>query len=74
VFGIFVSEVSIQSSNVKVLNQQEFGFEDWKCNIQTFGNNSSVGVRRPAAETEVSNTNTYDRQKRDTECTPIQFV
>jgi hypothetical protein len=64
-----IVEDSIQVSNVKALNQQRSDFEDWKCDMQAFGNNSAVSVLRPAAETEVSNTNTYDRQRRDTECT-----
>jgi hypothetical protein len=70
VFGSFVVENLIQGNNVKALNQQRFDLEDGKCDTQAFGNNSSVGVRRLAAETEVSNKNTYDRQKPDTECTP----
>jgi hypothetical protein len=69
VFRSFVDEDSIQRSNVKVLNQQKSGLEDWKFDIQAFENNSLVGVPRLAAETKVSNKNTYDRQNRDTECT-----
>jgi hypothetical protein len=70
VFGSFVVEDSIQGSNVKALMQQRFNLEDGKCDGQAFGNNSAVGIRGLAAETEVSNKNTYDRQKSDTECTP----
>jgi hypothetical protein len=69
VFRSFIVESTKQGSNEEVLNQQESGLEDLKCDMQAFENNSVVGVRRPAAETEVSNTKTYDRQRRDTECT-----
>jgi hypothetical protein len=70
VFGSFVVEDSIQESNVKALMQQRFDLEDGRCDTQAFGNNSAVGVRGLAAETEVSNKNTYDRQKPDNDCTP----
>jgi hypothetical protein len=68
-FREVIVENSVQVSNVKVLNQQESDLEDWKCDKQAFENNSSVSVRRPAAETEVSNKNTNGRQRPDTECT-----
>jgi hypothetical protein len=67
--GKFIVEYSIQGSNVKAINQRRSDLEDSKCDMQTFENNSAVGIRRLAADTEVSNTNTYDRQKCDTECT-----
>jgi hypothetical protein len=69
-FGSFVIEGSVQDNNVKALMQQRFDLENGKCDEQAFGNNSAVSVRGLAAETEVSNKNTYDRQKPDTECTP----
>jgi hypothetical protein len=58
----------IQEGNVKALMQQKLEMKDGKCNIQAFGNNSTVSIRGLAAETEVSNKNTYDREKPNTEC------
>jgi hypothetical protein len=69
VLGNIIVESTNQGSNEEMLNHQESDLEDLKCDMQTFENNSAVGVRRLAAETEVSTTNTCDRQKRDTECT-----
>jgi hypothetical protein len=69
-FRSFIVESTNQGSNEEMLNQQRSDLEEWKCDMQAFANNSAVSVRRSAAETEVSNTNTYDRQRRDTECTP----
>jgi hypothetical protein len=65
----FIVENLIQDSNVKAKNQRRYDLEDSKCDMRTFENNSAVDLRRLAAETKVSNTNTYDRQKRDIECT-----
>jgi hypothetical protein len=38
-------------------------FEDCECEAQTINHQSNVIMTRPAAETEVSNKNTYDRQR-----------
>jgi hypothetical protein len=54
---------------MKALKQRKSEMKDGKCDVRAFENNSTVSVREPVAETEVSNKNTYDRQRPDTECT-----
>jgi hypothetical protein len=44
---------------------------DCECEEQTINHQSNVVMTRPAGETEVSNKNTYDKQRRYDESTPI---
>jgi hypothetical protein len=44
---------------------------DCECEVQTINHQSNVVMPRPAADTEVSNNNTYDRQRRYDESTEV---
>jgi hypothetical protein len=44
---------------------------DCEYEAQTINHQSNVVMPRPAADTEVSNTNTYYRQRRDDESTQV---
>jgi hypothetical protein len=61
---------TIRKKFMKALKERKSEMKDKKCDIRAGGNNSAVSVPGPAAETEVSNKNTYDKQRPDTECTP----
>jgi hypothetical protein len=45
--------------------------EDCECEAQTIDHQSNVVIPQPAADTKVSNTNTYNRRRRDDESTPV---
>jgi hypothetical protein len=59
---------SIKKQFKKVLKQRRSETKNRKCDVQAFENNSAVGVRRPAADINISNKNTNDMQRPDTEC------
>jgi hypothetical protein len=44
---------------------------DCGCEAQTINHQSNIVMPRPAADTKVSNKNTYDRQRRDDESTKV---
>jgi hypothetical protein len=69
VFRSSYMKSSIRKQFMKALKQRKSEAKDKKCDVRAFENNSAVGVRGPAAETNVNNKNTNDRQRPDTECT-----
>jgi hypothetical protein len=69
VFRSSYMKSSIRKSFMKALKQPKSEIKNGKCDVRAFENKSAVGVRESAAETRVSNKNTYDMQMPDTEST-----